>query len=70
MFDYNFETTIDDKGFLKCPKEYILKDAKYKVLVTNDNDDILSDLKEVSAVLDSEQDFLSNEEIEYYLALD
>jgi hypothetical protein len=32
-------------------------------------DDLLTDMNEVAAILDSEQDFLSNEEMAYSLAL-
>lgn len=68
-----FETTLLPDGHLDCPREYVhRKDAHFKVVVTfeepragaaTDRD------RELAAIHDLSDDFLSEEELSYYLAL-
>ena len=69
MFEYTFETTINDDGTLNCPKEFSFKDAQYKVSVTVPDFDDIKYLSEIAALTDTNEDFLSKDELEYYISL-
>lgn len=65
-----FESKLLPDGHLYCPKEFShKKNALFKVLViSEDNEKKASDTDiELSAVIDNSEDFLSEEEVKYYL---
>jgi hypothetical protein len=67
MSEIIFDTKLLDNGSLYCPKELSNKEAKYKVIVNlPDNEDFNEDI-EKSAAADNSSDFLTKEELEYYL---
>ena len=68
-----FESKLLPDGHLYCPKELIKKrNVKFKVIVTfEDNKIEASDHDiELSSINDISDDFLSDEEINYYLNLE
>jgi hypothetical protein len=70
MYELVFNTKIAENGNLYCPKEFLFENANYKVIV-NVNDDDSDNLDvENSAILDNSEEFLSKEEVNYYLNLD
>ncbi|MCL5991402.1 MAG: hypothetical protein M1419_04800 [Bacteroidetes bacterium] len=70
MNEIVFSSKLIDEGSLYCPKEYSYKEADYKVIVTLPESDNNSLDIESSAAIDNSEDYLSNEEINYYLTLD
>ena len=68
-----FKSKLLPDGHLYCPKEFSSKtNAKFRVIVTfNDKDNEASDQDiELSSVNDISYDFLSEEEVNYYLNLE
>ncbi len=68
-----FESTLLPDGHLYCPKEFgQKKNAQFKVIVIfeENNDAEATEFDtELSAVNDNSTDFLSEEELSYYLSL-
>lgn len=68
-----FDSRLLKDGHLYCPKEFAKPEAKFKVIVTLPDKEVEdaseSDIEMVSAA-DNSDDFLSHEELEYYLSLD
>ncbi len=67
-----FKSKVLSDGHLYCPKELARKkDAQFKVIVTFKETDIEASEHEVelSAINDVSEDFLSEEEVSYYLNL-
>ncbi len=70
MYELTFDSKLSENGTLTCPKEFLFKNASYKVIVNiNDYDKEALDA-ENSAILDNSIDFLSKEEVNYYLNLE
>ncbi len=68
MYELVFDSKISENGMLYCPKEFSFKNAIYKVTVKiNDND---TSVIENTAISDNSFDFLSEEEVNYYINLD
>lgn len=69
----SFESKLLPEGNLYCPKEFTKKkNIHFKVIVTFDDNDIEAkdhDI-ELSAIKDHSSDFLSREELDYYLNLE
>lgn len=69
----SFESKLLPEGNLYCPKEFTKKkNIHFKVIVTFDDHDIEAkdhDI-ELSAIKDNSSDFLSREELDYYLNLE
>lgn len=68
-----FESKLLPDGHLYCPKEFSHnKNALFKVFVIfEDNEKNASDTDiELSAISDNSEDFLSEEEVRYYLDLE
>jgi hypothetical protein len=62
----SFESKLLPEGHLYCPKEFTKKkNVHFKVIVVFDESDI-----ELSAIKDNSIDFLSREELDYYLNLE
>ena len=73
METFAFESKLLPDGNLYCPKDLMnKKNAKFKVIVTFEDEKIeASDLDiELSSINDTADDFLSEEEVNYYLSLD
>lgn len=67
-----FESKVLPDGHLHCPDEFTRKkNAHFKVIVTYDEIDLEASDQEVqlSAIKDLSGDFLSDEELNYYLNL-
>ena len=70
MYELIFNSKLSENGTLYCPKEYSFNNASYKVIVSiHDSDNEITDT-ENSAIIDNSNDFLSKEEIGYYLNLE
>ena len=68
-----FESKILPDGHLYCPKEVAQKkNVKFKVIVTFEDDKVEASNHdiELSAINDVSDDFLSEEELNYYLNLE
>lgn len=65
-----FDSKLLKDGHLYCPKEYAIKKAHYKVIVSITEYDATDTELELAAVHDSPGDYLTKSEIEYYLKLD
>jgi hypothetical protein len=62
----SFDSKLLPEGNLYCPKEFTKKkNVHFKVIVVFDESDI-----ELSAIKDNSIDFLSREELDYYLNLE
>ena len=67
-----FDSRLLKDGHLYCPEEFAKPKAKFKVIVTlpdHEVDASESDI-EMAAAADNSDDFLSHQELEYYLSLD
>ena len=63
-----FDSNLIDNLYLSCPKEYAIRDAKYKVVAfIPEPDEEQKDL-ELSAANDMD-DFLTEDEVKYYMKL-
>ena len=70
MYEIVFNSKLNDEGSLYCPKEFSFKEAEYKVIVILSERDA-SDIEiETSAAVDNSEEFLTQEEINYYMTLD
>lgn len=70
MYELTFNSKLAENGTLVCPKEFLFKNASYKVIVNvYDYDEDALEV-ENSAILDNSTDFLSKEEVNYYLNLE
>ena len=67
-----FESKLLPEGYLYCPKDLAHKtNARFKVIVFFDDSEASDEEIELSAVKDNtSNDFLSKEEIDYYLKLE
>ncbi len=67
-----FESKVLPDGHLYCPDELVRKkNAKFKVIATFEKTNLEASEREIelSAINDTSEDFLSNEELDYYLKL-
>jgi hypothetical protein len=68
-----FETKLLQDGHLYCPKEFAQKkNALFKVIVIFEDTETEASVQdfELSAINDNSTDFLSEEELKYYLCLE
>lgn len=67
-----FESKLLPDGHLYCPKELAHKNAHFKVVVTFEETALEASEHEIelSAIHDVSEDFLSEEEVNYYLKLE
>jgi hypothetical protein len=70
MREFVFNTQLNNDGSLYCPKEFLYDNAKYKVIVSIQDLNATDSDIELSAIMDNSNDFLSDEEVSYYLNLD
>lgn len=70
MYEVVFNSKLTDNGTLYCPKEYTFGNADYKVIVSVPEDNDITSEAELSAINDNSADFLSDQEIQYYLNLE
>ncbi|OQX21165.1 MAG: hypothetical protein BWK80_34205 [Desulfobacteraceae bacterium IS3] len=70
MNTLTFESRLLPDGHLYCPKEFShKKNALFKVLVISEDKASDTDI-ELSAISDNSENFLSEEEVRYYLDLE
>ena len=70
MHEVIFESQLLKDGHLYCPKEYAIPKASFKVIVSLP-DEIATDSEiELASVVDQSDEFLSQEEVNYYMSLD
>lgn len=65
-----FESQLLKDGHLYCPAKYAVPKAKYKVIVSLPEKDAAESEIELAAVTDLSEDFLSEEEVEYYMNME
>ena len=73
MGTQTFESRLLPDGHLYCPKEFIKKkNAHFKVIVIFEDADVEASENdiELSSIIDISHDFLSEEELNYYLNLE
>jgi hypothetical protein len=70
MQEIVFDSQLLKDGHLFCPKEYARPEARFKVIVSLPDLNVTDGEIEMAAVTDSPDDFLSKEELDYYLNLD
>jgi len=68
MYELVFDSKLSEEGMLYCPKEFLFKNAEYKVIVKINENETLE--AENSAISDNSFDFLTEEEVKYYINLD
>lgn len=64
-----FNSKLLEDGHLYCPKKFAVKDAKFKVIVSIPQDNASDSEIEMASTIDTPDDFLTEEEIKYYLQL-
>ncbi|MBW8048885.1 MAG: hypothetical protein FVQ77_00800 [Cytophagales bacterium] len=64
-----FNSKLLEDGHLYCPKKFAVKDAKFKVIVSIPQDNASDSEIEMASTIDNPDDFLTEEEIKYYLQL-
>jgi len=70
MHNVIFESQLLKGGYLYCPKEYAVPQAKYKVIASLP-DEIAADSEiEMASVVDQPGEFISQEELNYYMSLE
>jgi hypothetical protein len=70
MHEIVFESQLLKDGHLYCPKEYATPRAKFKVIVTLPDKYATDSEIELASVIDNSDEFLSEEELNYYMSLD
>jgi hypothetical protein len=73
MNTLSFNSQLLPDGHLYCPEQFThKKDIKFKVLVMFENTQSQASAKEIeqAAVIDNSEEFLSQEEINYYMKLE
>ncbi len=70
MHEVIFESQLLKDGHLYCPKEFTSPKATYKVIVSLPGDIATDSDMETAAVVDQSDEFLSREELRYYMSLD
>ncbi len=63
-----FDTKLTENGMLFCPKEYSFNIVINNVIVKIDDEESID--IENSAIMDNSSDFLTEEEVNYYINLD
>ena len=70
MHEVVFESQLLKDGHLYCPKEYAKPRARFKVIVSLPNEDATDSEIELASAVDNSDEFLSEEEINYYMSLE
>jgi len=70
MHEIVFESQLLKDGHLYCPKEYAAPSAKFKVIVSLPDEYATDSEIELASVIDNSDEFLSKEELNYYMNLD
>lgn len=70
MTEIVFNTTLWKDGYLFCPKEFLFNEAEYKVIVSLPQNNASSMVIELAAAKDNCREFLTKEELDYYMTLD
>lgn len=70
MHEVIFESQLLKDGHLYCPKEYAKPRARFKVIVSLPDEDASDAEIELASATDHSDEFLSKEEVDYYMSLD
>lgn len=70
MHEVIFESQLLKDGHLYCPKKYAKPKARFKVIVSLPDEDATDVEMEMASVTDHSDEFLSKEEVDYYMGLD
>lgn len=70
MHEVVFDSQLLQDGHLYCPQEYANPRARFKVIVSLPDESATDTEIELVSVVDHADDFLSKEEVDYYLSLD
>jgi hypothetical protein len=70
MQEVVFETRLLEDGHLYCPPKYARSEAKFKVIVSLPDDYARDADIELASAVDHADEFLSQEEIDFYMSLD
>ncbi len=70
MHEVIFESQLLKDGHLYCPKKYAKPRAKFKVIVSLPGEDATDSEIELASAVDNSDEFLSEEEINYYMSLE
>lgn len=70
MHEVIFESQLLKDGHLSCPKKYAMPKAIYKVIVNFPDLTATDSDIEMASVEDQSDEFISEEELNYYMKLD
>jgi hypothetical protein len=70
MKEIIFDSQLLKDGHLYCPEKYAKPNAVFKVIVSLPEPDATQNDIETASIIDTSEDFLSQEELNYYLNLD
>jgi hypothetical protein len=70
MQEVMFDSQLLKDGHLYCPKEYATPKARFKVIVSLPGENATDSEIEMASVVDHSDEFLSDQELEYYMNLD
>ena len=70
MQEIMFESQLLKDGHLSCPKEYATPMARFKVIVSIPDENATDSELEMASIVDQSDEFLSDQELEYYMNLD
>lgn len=70
MHEIIFESQLLKDGHLSCPKKYAMPKATYKVIATLPDLTATDSDIEMASVIDQSDEFISEEELSYYMKLD
>lgn len=70
MHEITFESQLLRDGHLSCPKKYAMPKAIYKVVVSLPDITAADSDIEMASVIDQSDEFLSDDELSYYMNLD
>jgi hypothetical protein len=70
MQEIVFDSQLLKDGHLYCPEKYAKPEAIFKVIVSLPESNATDSEIEMAAASDASEEFLSEEELDYYLNLD
>ncbi|HLP46716.1 MAG TPA: hypothetical protein VK186_20075 [Candidatus Deferrimicrobium sp.] len=70
MHEIIFKSQLLKDGHLSCPKKYAMPKAIYKVVVSLPDVTAADTDIEMASVVDQSDEFISEEELGYYMSLD
>lgn len=70
MHEVTFESQLLTDGHLSCPKKYAIPRAKFRVIVSFPDKTATDSEIELASAADHSDEFLSEEELDYYMSLE